>query len=86
VFRSSRLKLNSAVFARYLNCTMLLLFTGAVTIWLRVVIEPCLTPGGQWQAPLTFLFVFVLWPALSWSLRSMARIDLTNPYSMLWWW
>jgi hypothetical protein len=24
--------------------------------------------------------------ALAWSLRSLARVDLANPCSMLWWW
>jgi hypothetical protein len=70
---------------RVLNGAILLLVTGATTIWLRIAIEPCL-PQGQWHAMLMFFFIFVLWPALAWSLRSMARIDLSDPYSMLWWW
>jgi hypothetical protein len=70
---------------RLANCAMLLLLTGAATIWLRVVIEPYLPPG-EWHVMLTALFIVVLWPVLAWSLRSLARVDLSNPYSMLWWW
>jgi hypothetical protein len=42
-----------------------------------------------WERPFDVakaIVIVVLWPALAWSLRSMARIDPTNPYSMLWWW
>ena len=67
------------------NRAMLLLLTGVATIWLRVTIEPYLPPG-EWHAMLTALFIFGLWPSLAWSLRSLVRVDLTNPYSMLWWW
>jgi hypothetical protein len=72
-------------FMRWANCALLLLLTGIAMIWLRVEIEPCLPPG-EWHAMLTPLFIFVLWPLLAWSLRSLAKVDLTNPYSMLWWW
>lgn len=70
---------------RLTNCALLLLLTGIATAWLRVTIEPWLPPG-EWHAMLTALFLLVLWPALAWSLRSLARVDPTNPYSMTWWW
>jgi hypothetical protein len=72
-------------FTRWANCALLLLLTGAATIWLRVALEPWLPPG-EWHAMLTALFILVLWPSVAWSLRSLARIDPANPYSMLWWW
>jgi hypothetical protein len=72
-------------FMRLANCALLLLLTGAATIWVRVTIEPYLPPG-EWHAMLTAIFILVLWPSLAWSLRSLARIDPANPYSMLWWW
>jgi hypothetical protein len=72
-------------FMRLANCAMLLLLTGAATIWLSVAIEPYL-PSGEWHVMLIALFILVLWPVLAWSLRSLARVDLSNPYSMLWWW
>jgi hypothetical protein len=72
-------------FMRLLNCALLLMLTGAATIWLRIAIEPYLPPG-EWHAMLTGLFLCVLWPALAWSLRSLARVDLADPCSMLWWW
>ena len=67
---------------RLFNWVVLLVLTGAATIWLRMVIEPCLPPG-EWHALLTGLFICVLWPALVWSLRSLTRIDPADPYSML---
>ncbi len=70
---------------RLMNCALLLVLTGIATVWLRVTIEPWL-PTGDWHAMLTALFVLVLWPAFAWSLRSLARVDITNPYSMMWWW
>jgi hypothetical protein len=72
-------------FMRFLNCATLLLLTGTATVWLRVAIEPYLPPG-QWHVMLNYVFIFGLWPTLAWSLRSMARIDPADPYSMLWWW
>jgi hypothetical protein len=72
-------------FTRWVNCALLLLLTGAATIWLRLALEPWLPPG-QWHAMLTALFILVLWPSLAWSLRSLLRIDPANPYAMLWWW
>jgi succinate dehydrogenase hydrophobic anchor subunit len=76
---------NMIPFMRWTYCTLLLLLTGVATIWLRVAIEPYLPPG-EWHAMLSALFIFVLWPLLAWSLRSLVRVDLTNPCSMLWWW
>ncbi len=73
------------VFMRLTNRALLLLLTGLATAWLRVAIEPFLPPG-EGHAMLTAIFMFVLWPALAWSLRSLARVDLTNPCSMMWWW
>jgi hypothetical protein len=72
-------------FLRLFNCALLLMLTCAATIWLRIAIEPYLPPG-EWHGMLTALFLCVLWPALAWSLRSLARVDLADPCSMLWWW
>jgi hypothetical protein len=72
-------------FGRLLNCVLLLILTGATTMWLRTIIEPYLPPG-EWHAMLTGLFICVLWPGLTWSLRSLARVDLADPDSVLWWW
>jgi hypothetical protein len=72
-------------FMRLTYCVLLLLLTGITTVWLGITIEPYL-PHGEWNAMLTALFGLVLWAALAWSLRSLARVDITNPYSMMWWW
>jgi hypothetical protein len=72
-------------FMRLFNCVLLLLLTGAATLWLCSTIEPWLAPD-QWDAKLTFVFICVLWPMLTWSLRSVTRTDPADPYSMLWWW
>jgi hypothetical protein len=72
-------------FLRLFNCALLLMLTCAATIWLRITIEPYLPPG-EWHGMLTGLFLCVLWPALTWSLRSLARVNLADPCSMPWWW
>jgi hypothetical protein len=72
-------------FLRLFNCALLLMLTCAATIWLRITIEPYL-PSGEWHGMLTGLFLCVLWPALAWSLRSLARVNLADPCSMPWWW
>lgn len=71
------------VFMRIFNCALLLILTGATTMWLRITIEPLL-PSGNWHGMLTGLFLCVLWPVLAWSLRSLARFDPADPYRMPW--
>jgi hypothetical protein len=71
------------VLMRIFNCALLLMLTGATTMWLRITIEPSLPPGN-WHSMVTGLFLCVLWPALAWSLRSLARFDPADPYRMLW--
>ena len=71
------------VLMRIFNCALLSMLTGATTMWLRITIEPSL-PSGSWHGVLTALFLCVLWPALAWSLRSLARFDPADPYRMLW--
>jgi hypothetical protein len=71
------------VLMRILNCALLLMLTGATTMWLRITIEPSL-PLGHWHGVLNGLFLCVLWPALAWSLRSLVRFDPADPYRMLW--
>jgi hypothetical protein len=71
------------VLMRIFNCALLLMLTGATTMWLRITIELSL-PSGSWHSMVTGLFVCVLWPALAWSLRSLARFDPADPYRMLW--
>jgi hypothetical protein len=70
------------VLMRIFNCALLLMLTGAMAMWLRITIEPSL-PSGNWHGVLTGLFLCV-WPALAWSLRSLARFDPADPYRMLW--
>jgi len=73
------------MYMRLFNCALLVMLTGATTVWLRITIEPYLPPG-EWHGMLTGLFLCVLWPGLAWSLRSLARVDPTDPCSMSWWW
>jgi hypothetical protein len=68
---------------RVLGWTLLLLFTGLATAWLRGVVDPLL-PAGDWHGMLSGLFVVVTWPSLAWSLRRFANHHLVELFSLPW--
>ena len=70
--------------ARVFGWSLLMLFTGLATAWLRGVVDPLL-PAGDWHGMFSGLFVAVTWPSLTWSLRGFASRHLVELFSLPWW-
>lgn len=74
----------SVMFKRWFGWALLMLFTGLGTVWLRGLVDP-LIPAGDWHALLSSLFVVVVWPTLTWSLRALASPHLIELFQLPWW-
>ena len=61
-----------------------MLLTGLATAWLRGVVDP-LIPAGDWHGLFSGLFVVVVSPSLTWSLRTFASHHLLELLSLPWW-
>jgi hypothetical protein len=67
---------------RWIGWTALMVFTGLATAWLRSQIDPVIPPG-DWHGLFSGLFVVVVWPSLTWLLRSFARFGFWDLLSWL---
>jgi|SRR4030081_2048339 hypothetical protein len=61
---------------RWFGWSLLMLFTGLATAWLRGVADPWI-PAGDWHGLLSGLFVVVVWPSLAWSLRQVRHLGMS---------
>jgi hypothetical protein len=68
---------------RSIGWAMLMVLTGVATAWLRGAIDPVIPPG-DWHGLLSALFVVVVWPALTRSLRAFASHHLIELLSLPW--
>jgi hypothetical protein len=73
----------SVMFKRFFGWALLMLFTGLGTVWLRGLVDPFI-PAGDWHALLSGLFVVVVWPTLTWSLRALASPHLIELFQLPW--
>jgi hypothetical protein len=69
---------------RLIGWAVLMVLTGLVTAWLCGIVDPVI-PAGDWHGLLSGLFVVVVWPSLTWSLRAFASHHLLELFSVPWW-
>jgi len=68
----------------WVNWTALMALTGLMTAYLYGFADPLIQPG-EWHGLLSGLFVVVVWPSLTWLLRSFARWGFWDLLSWFCW-
>jgi hypothetical protein len=68
---------------RVIGGLALMVLTGLATSALHGLIEPRLPPG-EWHVLVTSMFIFVVWPTLTWLLRGLAGPYLLEFFNLPW--